>query len=99
MKIRKLITRGIFILTMFALASCGGSSGSSDNSTVETIVAETLQALTQSAPQATEEVVPTNIEFEDIRFNLDSQLARTMSYEITAVPDPADDNPFQLPSY
>lgn len=99
MKTRKLMTQCVFILFMLVLVSCGGGSAKPQDPTPtpETIVVETLQTSTQPAPQPTE--VLTNIAFEDIRFYLDGQLARTVSYEITAAPDPANDDPFQLPSY
>jgi len=114
MKTLNLNFRWGFVLLMLSLTACGGSPAN-DGSAVQTIVAETLQALTVSAPaneSATAEPLaspqPTssqadaaapNVTFEGISFNLDYQLANTWTYEITSPPDPASDNPFQTPSF
>ena len=69
-----------------------------EESAVQIIVAGTLVAATQSAPQTPD--VETSIEFENIRHYLDGQLARTKSYPITAADHPIaePDNPILQPS-
>lgn len=54
MNVRKFFTRWVLVLSMFVLASCGGSS---DETVIQTIVAGTLQALA-----VTEPVVATTVE-------------------------------------
>lgn len=98
MKNQKTMIAWMSVLLMLTLAACSGGANSPD---IETIVAQTLEALTQTAPQATEASAPAvtaNVEFENISFYLDPQVAASMSYEITAPPEAGSDNPFQQPS-
>jgi len=99
MKKTKTMITWMSVLLMLTLTACSGASSDSD---IDTIVAQTLEALTQTAPQATEAAsapaVTANVEFENISFYLDPQVAASMSYEITAPPEAGSDNPFQQPS-
>jgi len=123
MKVPVSMYRGGIVLLIFALTSCGG--GKADVPAVQTVVAETFQALTANAPELaptsesapillstpTAESLPSplptsaqpttpepNVTFEGISFYLNYQLANSWSYEITPLPDPTSDNPFQQPS-
>ena len=98
-------TIAFFLILMFTALACGGTAPLTDQSTIETVVAATLQAVTEQAannPTPTSQAVTSGslVYFQNVSFVIPEGLAIATSNEIVPAVDEATGGPWGIaPEY
>lgn len=94
-----------FLILMFTALACGGTAPLTDQSTIETVVAATLQAVTEQAannPTATSQPSPSGIpvSFQNVSFVIPEGLASGATSELVPAADESSGGPWGVaPEY